>query len=67
MRLHFIDREGREEIQKECKGKLCEKLVGGKTAKKRCDEKFVKIRSVKNSYRLRYKAKYIQNSVGGKS
>ena len=34
MRLHFIDREGRGEIQKECKGKLCEKLVGGKTAKK---------------------------------
>ena len=29
MRLHFIDREGRGEIQKECKGKLCEKLVGG--------------------------------------
>ena len=28
MRLHFIDREGRGEIQKECKGKLCEKLVG---------------------------------------
>ena len=41
MRLHFIDREGRGEIQKECKGKLCEKLVGGnQNSKKRCDEKF---------------------------
>ena len=50
MRLHFIDREGRGEIQKECKGKLCEKLVG-ENRKKRCDEKFVKIRSVKNFYR----------------
>ena len=69
MRLHFIDREGRGEIQKECKGKLWEKLVGEELEppKKKCDEKFVKIRSVKNSYRLRYKAKYILNSVGGKS
>ena len=37
MRLHFIDREGRGEIQKECKGKLCEKLVGGNLEPKKKD------------------------------
>ena len=68
MRLHFIDREGRGEIQKECKGKLCEKLVGGKTAKKDVTKNSWKSGQLKIFIpTLRYKAKYILNSVGGKS